>query len=152
MSSYIIDKEDYVRMAGAIAGICMASKYPDRETIDSILFDTEEVYQANVRSYNIQYGVDEKCDNVVYDKLYYEYMNYTYCLPKERKMELMMEIIEFIRSILYQIDDEKLYDMARFRLTEMIFMMHRAIYPDSTGFWGKFNLDLNCDKHKGGKQ
>lgn len=148
MSSYIIDKQDYVRMAGAVAGICMAARCPDRETIDRILYDTEEVYKANVRSYNIQYGVDEKCDNVVNDKLYYEYRNYTYCLPKERKMELMMDIIEFMRSILYQIEDEKLYDMARFRLTQMLFMMHNALYHDSTDFWGKFSLDLNCDKQE----
>lgn len=152
MSSYIIDKEDYVRMAGTVAGICMAAKCPDRETIDSILYDTEEVYKANVRSYNIQYNTDEKCDNVIYDKLYYEYMNYTYCIPKERKMELMMDIICFMSSILYQIEDTELYEFVAFKITEMIFMMHRALYPDSTDFWGKFSFDLNSDKHKGGKQ
>lgn len=138
MSSFIIDKWEYMKMAGAIAGICHDFGSCGM-TEDDIIDSAERIYMENVKSVNMQYGTNIEPDRKKYIKEYNTAYNGTRWADIGFQMMVENNIIGFLRSVMYQIENEECAKKVSVEICEIVFAMNRAIGVDN-GMWGQFNV------------
>ena len=115
MSSFIVDKIEYVKAAGLMYGIEEAKRDKHQYFLDVCRREFEHAYLLNVISYNEQYGTAIVPDEAVYDTAFEEHR----LLGKRiyecdmvgfdqpiRLRDLRLRLQHFFGSVLYQIEND----------------------------------------------
>ena len=159
MSSYVIEKRDYIRCAGLLAGI---ADYYNKTPRELWIFDHghgrnmttpdyheafSHLYDLNAESVQEQYGDDmRETDTNTYDddfKKYFAEGRKTAFAGSVPILKVVKKLNEFFRSALYQTEKrESAHEMQRFFWCIMTALISRITSDDEThGFWGAFNED-----------
>lgn len=162
MSSFTIDKKEYVKAAGYVSGIAKACSYGCHEfwlydhkahkNTDKDLFYKRFVqcYEMNADSVKKQYRGQEvgapSNDQNEYKREFEQYFNKgkaIMCQCKEKQFQAIKNIQMFFSSSLYQTEDEKYnfmmthwYNQILEQLTQMILL---SGYDSEC--WGRFDLN-----------
>lgn len=142
MSSFIIDKSEYVRCAGMMHGILDQFSEVDtmfkRELYDSMV----NVYMHNLKSFNLQYGTNEKPEKDGYMYEYDIYRKIGSGLDADETRKMFFNIIKFFRSAHYQIEDDECLIKAEsifWNCTSVLVSnVFRGMGNDIT--WGEFDV------------
>ena len=161
MSSFVIDKQEYIKAGGFFAGLAEQLNYFNEPVIywwDSAkggLLDAEDYYKAfaslyemNARSVMLQYGDSRmQSDDADYRKDFEHYRSIAAQLYHQKYTELQNAIFDFLKfcdSASYQIEDKAIakkansfmYKAQHFLLN---LLMERNHYKSDC--WGSFDLE-----------
>lgn len=150
MSSFIIEKEEYVKAAGLVVGSFGERYSRKRDCISSYWYDRAlgqfyNLYLLNVESYNLQYSTFEIPDplNDRDKQLYEEYKSKGIAISNSEKarQDLIFNLHRFFRSVNYQIEDKDC-DMKASKIM-FVFMscMISSIKFDDQQWWGSIKLE-----------
>lgn len=156
MSSYVIDKKEYIKIAGFLAGLQSAKKYGDSalyfwNTETHSLYTASElyslltaVYECNALSVAIQYNISPAIDQNTYNSTFEEYKKISYNLYSMSYYTSLKKyyysFIGFIRCFNYQTEDNFLNEKGMNILKTILFKLSCCIFEkDSSGFWGTFS-------------
>ena len=135
MSSYTIDKQEYIKLAGLLYGHEAKKKHCDihRWYLERIREQMERCYILNLASVNKQYHDHEKADKNTYDEVFEEYVN----LGKRIKDKELLKIArDFFACADYQTDDRKFSK----EMHDWFFIVLKRLLPAGEG-WGEINVD-----------
>lgn len=113
MSSFVINKREYVKAAGLMYGIEASKNHPHKYFLDNVRRAFDLCYELNVDSVNKQYGDENGKDASSYDDLFAKYCkigNLVGCGIYDGMTfeELRINLMKFIRSVSYQIEDDEM--------------------------------------------
>ena len=115
MSSYVVDKKEFVKCAGLMHGIENAKRSKHIYFVDNVRNWFEQAYEMNVKSVNEQYRDNMQPDGLKYDTLFNQYSRkgesiYTSALFGENELKKIRPcIMSFFNSVLYQIENEDMH-------------------------------------------
>lgn len=154
MSSFVIEKAEYIKAAGAIAGIIEGSNYGIREVF---VYDYQnhrrmedkdfynrfvECFEMNSLSVQEQYtDGDRYTDSNDYMDLFFEYKNvgkksaYDDC----KLREIIFNLRDFLRSAEYQVEKEAYFFKMKMLFNEILVALMGLLYPHECECWGNFN-------------
>jgi len=153
MSSFVIDKVEYIKCAGLIAGLLQKDRWACGEK--EIYNRFSRFFELNAKSVQEQYG-EEQCDTDSND--YLEQFNQCKVLALEysrrkdgKDPQLLIKGIQnFMRSALYQTEnDEASGEMARDFTFYLGRMIEHYTYPQiELHWWGEVDLNSLTPKPK----
>ena len=115
MSSFIVDKREYVKAAGLMYGIEESKRDKHQYFLDVCRKEFEHAYLLNVISWNDQYGERYVPDEERYDEEFEEHRRLGKqicerdCVGSEQPIrfrDLRPRLLYFFQSVLYQIEDD----------------------------------------------
>ena len=158
MSSYVIDKTEFIKIAGFIAGLQDAKKYGEsvlylwNTETHSLYTDKEiynllsDVYICNALSVALQYEEAAAIDPALYMDVFEQYKKTScrlYSLSHFTELKkYYYSFISFIRCFNYQTEDKALNEKGMNILKTLLFKMSCCIFEsDIKGFWGCFSSE-----------
>lgn len=160
MSSFVIGKVSYVRCAGLVAGVAKAANstgFGDKFwlfnfakqrncTKEDYLEKFLEVWKINIESVCKQYktNVDEYADDRDYSEEFDKYFAYGQRIyhVKEDMLEAIYSMIQFARSVNYQIEDMEGGLVAGEFLNAVIVKMIGVTDWCDDRCWGEFDMGV----------
>ena len=157
MSSYVISKQEYVKIAGFIAGLQAAEKYGESALYwwnhkENRLHNDKSIkaliltaYDCNVISVMKQYNEDQsEFDENEYNELFQEYKQKSYSLYSRCQFTTLKKyyysLIAFISCFNYQTEDEMLNNKGMMILQTALYKVSKLIFQsECNGFWGTFS-------------
>ena len=146
MSSFIINKKEYIKAAGLVCGVASCSKYGCSPVFcANVKKQFEHIYKLNVYSWCEQYDEDIEKDTRDYESVFNKYkeLGMRIYIGLESKMSLdalRYSLIKFFGSITYQIENED----ANMEASSYLFACVETLYQDKTdnidGFWGSIDI------------
>ena len=146
MSSFIINKKEYIKAAGLVCGVASCSKYGGSPVFcANVKKQFEHIYKLNVYSWCEQYDRDIAKDTCDYEGVFNEYkaLGRRIYMGLESKMSLdalRYSLIKFFGSITYQIENEDANMEAASYFYTCIEMLFERNTDDITGFWGSIDI------------
>lgn len=107
MSSFIIDKMEYVRCAGMMHGILDQFREANEMFKLKVYDMMVDVYMCNVKSFNLQYDTNEEPEKEGYRDEYDIYRKMGSGLDAGDTRKMFFNIVKFFRSADYQIEDDE---------------------------------------------
>lgn len=114
MSSFVINKIEYVKAAGLMYGVEMNKSLPFRYFLDNVRENFTKCYVLNSMSVSEQYKEPYRKDYTPsYDDVFEEYVKKGRSIwsGESKEMtrdELKNALVKFFHSVLYQIENEKM--------------------------------------------
>lgn len=146
MSSFIINKREYIKAAGLVCGVASCSKYGGNPVFcANVKKKFERIYKLNVYSWCQQYHEDITEDTCDYEGVFNEYksLGRRIYMGLESKMSLDILcccLINFFRSATYQIENEDANMEASSYFYTCIEMLFERNTNDIKGFWGSIDI------------
>ena len=123
MSSYIVNKREFVKAAGLMCGYEESKRYSHRWFIDNVRKEFEHAYALNVISVNEQYGDNVEPETDEYDEVFESYRKMGALIQREGyastngviftkvadvmdKRAFRRSMWNFFNSVLYQIEND----------------------------------------------
>lgn len=158
MSSFIIDKVEYVKAAGLMYGIESAKRDTHRWFLENVRKEFEHVYALNVASVNEQYEDNRAPDENSYDDVFEAYRKKGELIGNDgytsdngiifskvdgvmTKHDLHIRLWHFFRSVLYQIENDAAHRMAAAWFFTCIGKLYESDLRSVDGWWGEVELD-----------
>lgn len=145
MSSFVIDKKEYMKAAGLMYGIENAKQHTHRYFLDNVRAKFVRCYELNVASVNEQYGVNDAPDELSYDYIFKRYSTLGDRI-KNGLVEgtsyqwLRRRLMRFFSSVLYQIENEEMSkEVAAFFHECTVKLFDEELYAIE-GWWGNIEL------------
>lgn len=141
MSSFIIDKKEYIKAAGLMCGVASCSKYGGNPVFcANVKKQFEHIYELNVYSWCEQYNEDITKDTCNYESVFIDYktLGRRIYMGYENKMSLDMlrhSLIKFFGSITYQIENKDANMEAASYLFSCVEMLYQDKIDDVVDFW-----------------
>lgn len=146
MSSFVINKREYIKAAGLMYGIEMSKRgNAHRYFLENVRKNFAKCYELNVDSVNEQYGDESGKDCSDYD---YEFTQY--CKIGERIKcglhesmtfkELRINLMQFFRSVLYQIENDEMSQFVSAFFFECTSKLFDSELYAVEGWWGDVEL------------
>lgn len=141
MSSYVINKNEYVKAAGIMYGVEKSSRFPHTYFLDVVRKKFNELYILNEKSVSIQYKEESCPDECEYIDIFWEYAEKSKQMLIDNRKELTFNMMIFFNSILYQIEDEEMHMKA----SDFLYMCIRKLLEfdedykkisDGDAWWG----------------
>ena len=167
MSSFVINKKDYSRLAGALAAIGLCKDYYGENNFykwnskkgriynsDDIEGEIMSLYDLNVKSVNLQYGINSSGDDAEYRADFEKYYNKVIALyrrayafhdraSKEEFNKLCYYINDFFSSVGYQIEDveccKKAAEIMNWYSRALLRVMKKINETQESMTWGSFD-------------
>ncbi len=157
MSSFVIDKKEYIKAAGLMCGFEEAKRDPHKWFIDNVRQQFEHAYALNVASVCERYDDEVMPDEENYDDVFEAYRKmgalirtegYTssngiiFSKTKEvmDKSTFRRSMFKFFNCVLYQIEN----DAAHRAVAELFYRCLDKLYEDDlrsvNGWWGEIEL------------
>ena len=146
MSSFIVDKKEYIKAAGLVCGVASCSKYGGSPKFcANVKKWFERIYKLNVYSWCEQYDEDVAEDTCDYESVFNDYkeLGRRIYMGLESKMSLdtlRYSLIKFFGSITYQIENEDANMEAASYLYACVEMLYQDKTDDIDGFWGSIDI------------
>ncbi len=141
MSSFVIDKKEYMKAAGIMYGVEKSSRFPHKYFLDVVREKFNELYIMNEKSVSIQYKEESNPDECEYIDTFWEYVEKSKQMLADNKKELTLNMMIFFDSILYQIEDEEMHMKA----SDFLYMCIQKLFEsdedykkisDGAAWWG----------------
>lgn len=146
MSSFIINKKEYIKAAGLVCGVASCSKYGGSPVFcANVKKQFEHIYNLNVYSWCEQYNEDVEKDTCDYKSVFNDYKAlgrriYMGCVSNMSLDKLRYSLINFFGSITYQIENEEANMEAASYLFACVEMLYQDKTNDVDGFWGSIDI------------
>lgn len=160
MSSFIIDKVEYVKAAGLMYGMESAKRDTHRWFLENVRKEFEHIYALNVASVNEQYSHHEPIvpDENSYDEVFEAYRKKGVLIGNDgyassngitfhevkgvmNKRDLRIRLWHFFRSVLYQIENRAANRMAAAWFFTCISKLYENDLHAVGGWWGEIEMD-----------
>lgn len=150
MSSFVIDKKEYIKAAGIVAGVASASRdfwvYDYVEHHNSTAEDFYnrfcDVYRLNALSVQEQYNDPEpEADTNSYKAVFNQYMKYGRQYYFKGMKTALIELKDFFRSAIYQIENEEYARKTELYFSRIIDALIDKCFPHECRSWGTLELD-----------
>jgi len=108
MSSFIIDKKEYIKAAGLMYGLESKRKCPNTYFLENVRQKFEQLYKLNILSVAEQYGDDPDTigeDGCSYDGVFIAYKTRVEIIDDIELLAVKNGLFQFFESILYQIEN-----------------------------------------------
>ena len=141
MSSFVIDKKEYVKAAGIMYGVEKLNRFPHTYFLNVVRQKFNELYILNEASVSIQYKEESCPDECEYIDTFWEYVEKSKQMLNDNRKELTFNMMIFFNSILYQIEDEEMHMKA----SDFLYMCIRELLEfdedykkisDGAAWWG----------------
>ena len=161
MSSFVIDKRDFVRVGAFVAGVAKATaddggsrhrlwiwNYDKHLPMKGTDFVDKfvECWKLNVDSVCKQYNdnPDKYRDDEEYDDDYIQYFKYGRMIADDNRklMDAVWDIVHFASSVSYQIEDRVSNQIVNEWFNMVIVELTRCADIEERGTWGSFYLDV----------
>ena len=157
MSSFIIGKTEYVKAAGAIAGIVEGSNrginevfvydYQSRHRMgDKEFYDRfVECFEMNSLSFQEQYRETELyTDSNDYKDLFSKYkkIGKSAVFDDKKLRKIIFDLRDFMKSAEYQTEKETYFFKMKMFFNEILVQLMGLLYPHECECWGDFNPDF----------
>lgn len=149
MSSFVINKIEFVKAAGLMYGIEESKPHSFRYFLENVRKDFTQVFEFNALSVAEQYGDDEPYkDELTYDSTFEEYRKKGAKIweadgfgnvPMNRK-ELRNALTKFFHSVLYQIENREMNTWTASFFWECVSRMNDAEVMNTDGWWGEIEV------------
>lgn len=142
MSSFVIDKREYIKAAGLMYGIEASNNHPHRYFLENVRKNFVKCYELNVDSVNEQYGDDSGKDGCEYDDLFNEYCSIGKVVKSDvfHFTEFRFNLMKFFRSVLYQIENEEMSQFVNAFFFECTSKLFSSELHAVEGWWGDIEL------------
>lgn len=145
MSSFVIDKKEYVKAAGIMYGFESAKRDAHKYFVDTIRARFNDVYKWNVMSVAKQYGEEPTYDANEYDDVFEKYKTigrkaYRASFDVMPLNELRVRLWSFFRSSLYQIEDDTLSAKASEVFMSCLSKLYERDMRQVEGWWGEIEI------------
>ena len=158
MSSYLINKDDYVRVAGVIAGIGTSKNWYKENYIYRYNHEEKRVYEALdfyhdiMKLYELNYldmGYKTMPDENAYQIEYSKAFKYGKEIVEFKRSELtnlIRNIHKFFQSVNYQIDNRELNKQANEIMNSYLVALYNiknnfeTNYDSNIEYWGEFKI------------
>ena len=137
MSSFIIDKKEFVKCAGLVYGAESKKRDPHRYFMDRVLKEFIHVYNLNVLSVNEQYNEDTVPEEGMFTEVFEEYARKGAHEWFHNRQEFRFNLIQFFSSVLYQIENEDMSRAASAWFCSCILHLFSPEKSDVEGWWGE---------------
>lgn len=145
MSSWLIEKEKYVKAAGLMHGIEQSKRHPHKYFVDNVKQMLERCYNLNRKSWNKQYERNCKGDKKSYDDVFEEYTKKALAImqgkDKKAKEKLKTALMYFFSCADYQIEDAECEKDARAVFYDCIQHMTELDTKKLGLVWGEIEVD-----------
>lgn len=151
MSSFTINKKDYIKAAGLLYGMEAAKRDSHKWYLDHLYKDFVRCYELNLASVNEQYYEDKKPDSNEYLDVFEEYKkkgNKIFFSTKKR--ELAKGLWHFFRSAMYQTEIEAMAQEMGAIFFRCVSKLFESDIYNSVSWWG--DIDITMLEEKGGEQ
>lgn len=146
MSSFVINKKEYIKAAGLMCGVASCSKYGGNPVFcANVKKQFERIYKLNVYSWCEQYDEDITEDTCDYEGVFNDYKSlgrriYMGCVKNMSLDKLRRSLLKFFSSITYQIENEDANMEAASYLFPCVEMLYQDKADDVVGFWGSIDI------------
>ena len=149
MSSYVINKREFIKAAGIMCGFEEGKRYPHKYFIETVKARFVKCYELNVDSVAEQYGEESGCyDGSEYNNTFEEYrtkgraLYHNFMRVDDVRVGvkfILPRMMVFFRSVLYQIENEEMANVVGNFFFECIGkLMERDTEVD--GWWGEIEI------------
>lgn len=149
MSSFVINKIEFVKAAGLMYGIEESKQTPFRYFLENVRDNFVKVFEFNALSVAEQYGDDDPyVDELTYDSTFEEYrrkgrtiwtLDSSRTCPMNKK-ELKNALTKFFHSVLYQIENTEMMTWVASFFWECLARMNEAEVSKTEGWWGEVEI------------
>lgn len=142
MSSFVVNKSEFVKAAGLMYGIEASKQHSHRYFLENVRKRFTECYELNVESVNEQYDDESAKDGCEYDSLFEKYrqIGLNVRFNAEQFKELRTGLMQFFRSVLYQIENEEM----NIYVSAFFFECTSKLFGDELasveGWWGDVEI------------
>lgn len=149
MSSFVIDKKEYMKAAGLVTGSFGEGFSSKREYLSSYWYDRAvrqfyKLYVLNVESCNLQYCDTETPEplNDSDKELYEQYRQKAIEISKNEmeRRKLIFNLNHFFRSVSYQIEDKDCEMQAANIIYRYLSSMISSMKFDDDSWWGSIKF------------
>ena len=147
MSSFVINKTEYIKAAGLMYGIHDASHRKSEHFLNHVRYWFKNCYSLNVKSCNWQYDEPVEEDTDEYSEIFEAYKD------KGRKIaigmgegdvqninDLRIRLMKFFACVLYQIEDEDCNEYAAWLAFICMEQLYAAEVEQINGWWGEIEI------------
>ena len=163
MSSFIIDKVEYIKADGLMYGIEESKRDKNRYFLDRVRKEFEHIYALNVISVNEQYDKDTLPDENKYDAEFEAYRKKGELIGNDgyaSKDGIIYEQVEgvmslrdmrvrlwkFFGSVLYQIENKAAHRMAAAWFYTCVSKLYESDLRSVDGWWGEVEIENELSK------
>ena len=159
MSSFVIGKVEYVKAAGAVAGIvegfnhgnneCFVYDYQSntRYTADGFYRLFVECFEMNALSVHEQYrhhpGEELWTDNADYMQEFrkYQKIGRSAAYDDRKREKIIFDLRDFMRSAMYQTEKEAYFFKMMMAFNQILVALMGTLNPHECECWGDFNAE-----------
>lgn len=154
MSSFVINKKEYIKAAGAVAGLADVHEiwYFSYETQRNMNADDYynkfvECFEMNALSVQEQYkDKDVWTDSNDYKAEFKKAFNYSKfaTMDYRKEQELVFELLQFFSSAEYQTEKESYYYKMKMFFNQILVSLFKAVFMKGyeSESWGSFNIAI----------
>ena len=146
MSSFVVSKQEFIKAAGLMNGLEGSKRDSHKYFVDNVRELFVNAYELNVKSVNEQYNDDSLPDGNDYDGLFKQYQKkgeklyFSKVIGEDSHFkEIRKGLMVFFRSVLYQIENEKMHQEVAELFLECAHKLYQEDYRDIDGWWGSID-------------
>ena len=146
MSSFVVNKEDYIKFAGIVSGICANTK--KSVYTKDIYSHIVRCYERNVASVNEQYNDNAEPEKKAYKNTFVSWEQkggYIYNAAMKDKrvaMRTINELSHFVASCLYQMENERMALEVSYTMRSYLNMAIEGLCCERPNSWGDLKDDV----------
>lgn len=145
MSSFVVDKREFVKAAGLLYGIEAAKGvHAHKWFLDNVRAKFNECYEMNEKSVAEQYNEDCSFDDCKYDDVFRKYgqrgLEIGFGEDEISIVALRCKLWKFFRSVLYQIENEEMHSSVSAWFMECLTKLYENDIDGVDGWWGEIEL------------
>lgn len=146
MSSFVVDKSEFIKAAGLLYGIEAAKGvHAHKWFLDNVRERFVECYELNAQSVDEQYNEISAIDTESYDDVFKQYgqmgleIGFGTCKKIDLK-SLRIKMWMFFNSVLYQTESEEAHDKISSWFFECLTKLFEKDIREVEGWWGEIEL------------
>ena len=146
MSSFVISKVEFVKMAGLMNGIEGAKRDPHYYFMGVCREKFNKAYELNVKSVNEQYHDNALPDGLSYDSIYSQYIDKGRMIYESKFFgedglkKVRPKLLQWFSSVMYQIENEE----CEKEVAAWFYTCIQKLYEDERdsveGWWGEIEI------------
>ena len=139
MSSFVINKFEYVKAAGLMYGIASAERFPHLWFMKNVYNWFVKAYELNVKSVNEQYHDNSGVDINGYDELFeiYKARGKALSFSDYTLGNIRPKLLNFFDSVLYQIENVEYNKEVSYIFYQCAKKLYKRETDDINGWWGE---------------
>lgn len=145
MSSFVVDKKEFIKAAGLMYGIESSKRDAHQYFLDRVHQMFSECYEMNLASVNEQYGRNDEADPSDYTYLFEEYADKGKKIWEGKvdgmtRKDIRLRLWSFFRSVEYQIENDPQQEAVSFVFLACLGKLWEDDLRQVEGWWGEIEI------------